>query len=491
MTEQTEQTGQAGHGGAAAGPGAAAAMPQDPAQDPGRAPTGPQRILVVTLDTLGERMAGPAIRAWEISARLAAEGHRVRLVTFADCQRRSDSFLVARTSVETFRREVASADVVIIQGYIAATFPWLREAEQRIVIDLYDPFHLESLEVEKYQPLEDRDAALARALAELGAQVSRGDFFICASDKQRDLWLGHLAAAGRINPVTYDADPSLRSLIDVVPFGTSDEAPAQTRHPIKGTIPGIGPDDPVVIWGGGVYNWFDPLSVVRAIDMVRAEVPNVRLFFLGMKHPNPDVPEMDMALRTRQEADRLGLTGTTVFFHEDWVVYEDRINYLMDADIGISTHFDHIETAFSFRTRILDYLWAGLPIVCSAGDSFGALVEQRELGATVPVGDTEALASAITRILTDEAHAEQIRGRVAQAAEEFRWRRSLEPLTSYCAHPRRAADHDRLAEAAGAAGLSLAAAARRDLRAAVRVLRTRGVKGVADKISWRLARYRR
>ncbi|MDO5063787.1 MAG: glycosyltransferase family 4 protein [Actinomyces bowdenii] len=458
---------------------------------PAPAGAGPRRILVVTLDTLGEKMAGPAIRAWEISARLAAEGHRVRLVTFADCQRRSESFLVARTTVETFRREVESADVVIIQGYIAATFPWLREVEQKIVVDLYDPFHLESLEVEKYQPLEDRDAALARALAELGAQVSRGDYFVCASDKQRDLWLGHLAAAGRINPVTYDADPSLRSLIDVVPFGTSDEAPTQTHHPIKGTIPGIAQDDPVIIWGGGVYNWFDPLSVVRAIDIVRATVPNVRLFFLGMKHPNPDVPEMDMALRTRQEADRLGLTGTTVFFHEDWVVYEDRINYLMDADIGISTHFDHIETAFSFRTRILDYLWAGLPIVCSAGDSFGALVERQGLGATVPVEDTEALARAIIEILTDQAHAEQIRGRVAEAAEAFRWRRSLAPLVDYCADPQRAADHERLAEAAGAAGLSLAAAARRDLRAAVRVLRTRGVKGVADKITWRLARYRR
>ena len=457
----------------------------------GGAGSRPQRILVVTLDILGEKMAGPAIRTWEISARLAAEGHQVRLVTFADCHRRGSGFMVARTTVEGFRREVESADIVIIQGYIAATFPWLKEAGQKIVIDLYDPFHLESLEVEKYQPLADRDAALARALAELGAQVARGDFFICASEKQRDLWLGHLAAAGRINPVTYDADPSLRSLIDVVPFGTSDDPPAQTHHPIKGTIPGIGEHDPVVIWGGGVYNWFDPLSVVQAIDKVRATVPNVRLFFLGMKHPNPDVPEMDMALRTRQEADRLGLTGTTVFFHEDWVVYEDRINYLMDADIGISTHFDHIETAFSFRTRILDYLWAGLPIVCSAGDSFGALVERRELGATVPVGDVEALADSIVEILTDHERTAQIRRRVAQVAETFRWRRSLQPLTRYCADPQRAADYERLGSEPALGGLSLAAAARRDLRAAARVLRTQGARGVAAKVRWRLARFRR
>ena len=44
----------------------------------------------------------------------------------------------------------------------------------------------------------------ARATDVLNEQLARGDFFLCASDKQRDFWLGQLAAVGRINPVTYD-----------------------------------------------------------------------------------------------------------------------------------------------------------------------------------------------------------------------------------------------------------------------------------------------
>ncbi|CAM3020533.1 glycosyltransferase [Actinomyces slackii] len=452
---------------------------------------GPQRIIVATLDTLGERMAGPAIRAWEIAAHLSQEGHRVRLLTFAACERQGVGFQTARATVESFRAEVEGADILIIQGYIAATFPWLRTSGCKIVIDLYDPFHLESLEVEKYEPMDQREAALARALAELGAQAARGDFFICASEKQRDLWIGHLAATGRINPEVYDADPSLRSLIDVVPFGTSDADPVQTHHPIRGRVPGIGPEDPVIIWGGGVYNWFDPLSVVRAIDLVRAQVPTVRLFFLGMKHPNPDVPQMDMATRTRQEADALGLTGTTVFFHEDWVVYEDRINYLMDADIGISTHFDHVETAFSFRTRILDYLWAGLPIVCSRGDSFADVVEARSLGRTVEVEDVEALAQAILELLTDPQESQRVRQRVSEVSQEYKWRRSLAPLRAYCAAPYRAADHERVARGAHAGRIPVISAVRRDLRSTVHVLRTRGAGGLAEKVRWRLARLRR
>ena len=37
-------------------------------------------------------------------------------------------------------------------------------------------------------------------------------------------------------------------------------------------------------------------------------------------------------------------------------------------------HLDHVETAFSFRTRVLDYLWASLPVVTTAGDAMAMLV---------------------------------------------------------------------------------------------------------------------
>lgn len=450
----------------------------------------PPRVLIATLDTLTDKMAGPAIRAWEIATRLAERGHEVRLVTFAECRRTGAGFLATTTSVNDFRTQVEWAQVVIVQGYLVATFPWLRQAEQCLLVDLYDPFHLESLEVEKFRPASERHAALANALRELSAQAGRGDFFVCASEKQRDLWIGQLAASGRVNPDTYDADKSLRSLIDVVPFGLQDEPAVQTRHAIKGVVPGIGAQDPVILWGGGVYNWFDPLTVIRAVDRVRQTVPNVRLFFLGMKHPNPDVPEMDMATRTRALSDELGLTGSTVFFHEDWVVYEDRVNYLMDADIGVSAHFDHVETSFSFRTRILDYLWAGLPIVCTDGDSFADLVAARGLGAAVPVEDADALATALTSLLTDEVLAESSRQAVSRAAQELTWSRALEPLLSYCAHPYRSADAARIAAGvpAVAVAMPLRSRVRRDLVSAVRLARSGGPRAVLTRVRMRRSR---
>ncbi|MBN6046769.1 glycosyltransferase, partial [Citrobacter sp. ku-bf4] len=105
-----------------------------------------------------------------------------------------------------------------------------------------------------------------------------------------------------------------------------------------------------------------------------------------------------------------------------------------------STHFQHIETTFSFRTRILDYLWAGLPIVTTDGDSFGQLVAERGLGAAVPEQDVEALADAIERYLYDEEAVARAREQVAVVREEFRWSRTLAPLVEFCRAPRVAAD---------------------------------------------------
>ena len=122
------------------------------------------------------------------------------------------------------------------------------------------------------------------------------------------------------------------------------------------------------------------------------------------------------------------------------MVYNDRVNYLMDADLGVSAHFLHVETTFSFRTRMLDYLWAGIPIVATDGDSFGRLIRSEGLGVVVPERDSDAMAAALERALYDEDFVAQCRANVARVREQFTWQRTLEPLVEFCRRPLRAED---------------------------------------------------
>ena len=397
------------------------------------------RILVVTGEPLLDRMAGPAIRAWEIAKALSAENN-VWLASTGGCRAESKDFKVSAEGVAGLKTAIAWADVVVFQGFLLETAPWLRTSTKIVVADIYDPMHLEQLEQARELGPGGREMAVRETTRALNEQIARADFMLCASEKQRDFWLGQLAGQGRVNGAVYDEDATLGSLLAVVPFGIPDEPPVQTRHAIRDDVPGIGRGDKVIIWGGGVYNWFDPLTLLRAVAKLSERHSEVRLFFMGLKHPNPGVPDMRMAWETRQLADELGLTGKVVFFNEGWVPYDERADYLLDADLGVSTHFTHVETAFSFRTRILDYLWATLPIVATEGDTFAALIEQHGLGRVVPAQDVDALEVALEAMLFDDAAIADVRSRVAAFAVGYRWSNVLKPLVEFCRTPRRAVD---------------------------------------------------
>jgi GT2 family glycosyltransferase/glycosyltransferase involved in cell wall biosynthesis len=399
-----------------------------------------RRVLVLTGDALTERMAGPAIRAWNMADVLAAE-HEVRLVTVNPlCAPPEAPFAVARARQRDLGPHVGWADVVVLQGHALELVPELKKLASRkiVVCDMYDPMHLELLEQGKDETDEQRALDLVGVTRVLNTQLERGDFFLCASERQRHFWLGHLTALGRLTPSLYDNDPTVRSLLAVAPFGLPGKPPQRTASPIRGRL--AEPADKVVIWAGGVYSWFDPLTLLHAMDRLSREHSDVKLLFLGMKHPNPEVPDMDIGTQTRALSERLGLTDRHVFFNETWVPYAERQNWLLDADCGVTTHYEHVETTFAFRTRVLDYLWSGLPIVTTDGDSFADLVRAEGLGVVVPAEDPAALADALERALYDDDFAEAARERIAVVRERFTWDTVLAPLVSFCRNPVPAAD---------------------------------------------------
>jgi GT2 family glycosyltransferase/glycosyltransferase involved in cell wall biosynthesis len=451
----------------------------------------PRKVLVITGDAITARMAGPAIRAWHMAELLSGE-HDVRLVSVNPLGEHVDApFPVLTVRRRDLSDQVTWADVIILQGHALEMAPELKRADSTklVVCDIYDPMHLELLEQGRDDSDEQRAKDLIGVTKVLNAQLRRGDFFLCASDRQRHFWLGHLAALGRLTPQLYDADPTADSLLAVVPFGLPGKPPTRTGQGARGVLPGVGATDRVVLWAGGVYSWFDPLTLVRAVGELAGRRPDLRLVFLGMRHPNPEVPEMDIGARTRSLADRLHLTGRHVFFNEGWVPYADRQNWLLDADCGVTTHFQHVETTFAFRTRVLDYLWASLPIVTTDGDSFADLVRAERLGVVVPPEDPQALADALERALYDEEFAAGCRQRIAEVRERFTWERVLAPLADYCRSPRPAAD--RLAGAGplvrndpiGAGGV-----VRRDARLIKEYLSEGGATEVARRAAGRLRR---
>jgi glycosyltransferase involved in cell wall biosynthesis len=396
------------------------------------------RILIVSHEQLGEKMSGPSIRNWEL-ARVLSSRHQVTLAVPGETTRSHPGFAVTPYTARNLGDLVRDHDVVQCYGFTLNENRVLLEAPH-MVVDLYGPFVLESLHI--HEELEEKErydlSRLQRAV--LTQLMMAGDFFLCASERQKDYYLGWLDASGRINPQNHGRDPAFESLIKVVPFGLPDVPPVPGPPRLRGVLPGVDRDSFVVVWGGGIWNWFDPLTLIEAAARTRDSLPQLRVYFPASASPSEQVPAMRMAADARRLSDRLGLTGNRIFFGDSWVPYDERGALLLEADLGISLHRHDVETRFSFRTRVLDYLWAGLPVVTTEGDSMADLVQKEQLGAVVRYGDVDSLVEALTGLAGDPERRSAAAARARQVASRFRWSVVAEPLLQFCDAPQQAAD---------------------------------------------------
>ncbi len=378
------------------------------------------RVLALTTEHIGEHMTAAGARAWEI-ARLLAHEHEVVLASTRPPERSEPSFQTLLAEPSLIDQHLPAVDVVIAHGRVLDQFPQVEAADVPLVLDLADPVHLANLN----RPGGDA------AVEALNRQLRRADFVVCASGKQRDFWLGQLAGLGRVNPATFDQDSSLRSLVAVAPTGVPEQPPQRQGPGLKGEVEGIGPDDFLLLWGGEVEEDLDPSTVVRAMAALAGDHPDIKLYL-----PEGTAPATAAAKRLAEE---LGLLGGTVHFGPA-APYDRRADHLLDADAGIWAHRGAVREAFSFRARFLDYLWAGLPVIATEGDSLTEPLREHGAGLLVPPGDVEGLAEAIVALRGDTELRASLSKAAAGLGESLAWARALAPLTDFVRQPRRAPD---------------------------------------------------
>ena len=388
------------------------------------------RIVYHCADAVGARMAGPGIRAVELARRLATR-HDVTLVAPGAASaglpgaapstgaRGADARL-AVAEPAALASLLRGAEVFITQGF-DFPLPLLLRFRGRLVLDLYDPVQLEHLARLEGVATPDQQVALAYLRRRLQYLVSRADHVLCASAPQRALWLGWLGACGRLAPEALLGDPEARRLLAVVPFGVPEAPPRRDGTPLRAAC-GLAAGDRVALWSGGLWDWMDPALAVRAAALVRAQVPHFHLALLAGTRPGAQ------QMRAAADAARLAAHELPfVHFVNQWVEYEGRGAWLLDADLAVSAHKPSLEAELAFRTRLLDCLWAALPAACTAGDVLADEGARQGWARTAPPGDAAALASAMLSLCTADGNARAREAARASAASRT-WSRSADTL---------------------------------------------------------------
>jgi glycosyltransferase involved in cell wall biosynthesis len=362
------------------------------------------RVLLVCPEPLGHRQpAGIGIRFIEIANVLRAAGHAVEILS-------PDQGLTP----ENIARGTSEADVAVVQGHVANDL-FAHMKPLPVVVDLYDPFIVENLHYYSERGAE----VFTHDHATLVSSLLQGDLFLCASEAQRLFYLGMMLAVGRVNPIAFDNDPHLDSLIRIAPFGV---APARALPSRASTAPEI--------LFGGIYDWYDPILAMEAVAIARVKIPLLTLTF--NTHPNPELTPQGRTAEAIKYARRKEYDFVRF---EPWVAYDERAAFFDRFSIALMTFPQSIETDLAMRTRIYDYLWAGLPIVTSSAPGTDELLERYRCGSIIRREDPAAFASEIVGVLTDRQRYEQMVNGTRSFVVHHQWERTLRPLADFCAKP--------------------------------------------------------
>jgi glycosyltransferase involved in cell wall biosynthesis len=389
-----------------------------------------RKVLVYSTGPLGDRLAGPEIRALQHANALRADYEVTLMAQRPDCTER-DGLPVVPSSRKLLIREARRNDVIVSPCLPPHLLVAKRLLGFTAISDKYDPYEVELVALEN----ECHDRELRLHSLSLTIDLRCADVVLCAAEQQRE---NLIAATGKLDR----SDQTRRLEPVVVPFGIPDPPPESGRRPLRDRFAQIRDDDTVVLWWGAVWKWLDAETPIRAFAHLADSRPDLKFVITAGAPPSANNQRFEAVSEARELARALGVLNRNVLFLDEWVPYEQRWDYLREADIGLTLHRFSAEAALAARSRYVDYLSAGLPCVLGRGDQtasefeaagFATLVDHPEpagladLIATLAADRTRLKAAATAgRELAAERHtsttAEKLRSIVASATNTDRSR---------------------------------------------------------------------
>ena len=369
-------------------------------------------VLLMSPGPLGERLAGPEIRALEFARALAGSF----AVTLSASGRERDGVVDGMRVIAADRRRLAAEarrhDAVLSSCLPPYLMALRRQGGPLAIADMYDPYEneLATLQGRREREREARGRAAIEAL-----HLRHADVVLCAGQRQRQA----LAEKARRLGVPGDraADPV------VLPFGIPVSPPISGRRPLRERFAQICEGDTVVLWWGTVWRWLDAESVIRTMALLgEMNRSDVKLVVTAGRPPDREAARAyDATEQARELAARLGVLDRTVLFLDEWIPYDQRFDYLREAQLGITLHRHEAEAQLAARARYMDYLAAGLPCVLGRGDEDAAEFEAAGF-ATLPASHApEELARVLLRFADDPAALAAAAAAGSRLAAERSW----------------------------------------------------------------------
>jgi glycosyltransferase involved in cell wall biosynthesis len=128
--------------------------------------------------------------------------------------------------------------------------------------------------------------------------------------------------------------------------------------------------------------WGVDLSI-RAMPLLRSRIPDIRLLIAGAGPAEQELHQLAQSLEL----------GDCVRF-EGYIPHADLPSLMAQADIGIATSRSNSFRKYASPLKIVEYMAAGLPVICSGGGEAEQMIDESKAGANIPF-EPEAFAEAV------------------------------------------------------------------------------------------------
>jgi glycosyltransferase involved in cell wall biosynthesis len=190
-----------------------------------------------------------------------------------------------------------------------------------------------------------------------------GDLFVTTTDRERHYLLGLLAASGRLSAGEFRRDDPLIYVARMTP---PQEPPSLRPERSAGRL--------TLLLAGAFLPWYDHAMLPSALEQIGPRArESLRVLVLG---GNPRMPETEQTVRRTLAGD----AGKNVVEFLGIVPFAKREGAYLQADVGLSLAPVTVEDELSSRTRIVDYLWARLPVIASGRDEYSAMILEAGAG---------------------------------------------------------------------------------------------------------------
>lgn len=320
-------------------------------------------------------------------------------------------------------------DCIIAVNFDCCLYATKLKTQKPVWMDIYGDY-LTIMQASYYWAGSNR--GMNTSIMQMKEVLRKGDIYSTCGNPQSYALVGELAITGRLTRQTFGYEFTRVVLPGSPPTGLAS-GQISMDWPESSQIKA---DDFSVLWCGGYNTWTDVETLFRGLEWAVERDSTIQFVSLGAStYDSADNSyskflNMIKASPHNQQYHMLG-----------WQPWEEIGRYYGLCKVGLSIDALHYETLLGTRTRLVEMIAAGLPVITSVGTELSYLLQGYGAALTFEIGDWQALGEEILVLAkSPHKHGDMAQQALNCARDRFSFSKTTIPILEWVENPQRAPD---------------------------------------------------